>query len=591
MSSTSLPDHPPKNQRTKPSVYLIIAGVIGIYGATFICLPHDGFWINDNGCKFIQMEGMMQSGYRDFSLPWPGNELDPRFSYNPLPTPFGHVVDGKLFGTYSPVFPLLCSLPYRVFGFWGLYILPLAGAVLLIPAVWVLAGMMVTNPADRRIAQTLSAVLTAFCTPIWFYSQTFWEHTPAVCLTTWSIVFWSKYLRSQRSRDLVYAALLCGFAIYLRDELYLLAVAMTVTGCLYSRRTRIDFVLFLAVVSLALLPLWIFQWSALGHPLGFHLRSGQVAWSLSEHLADRRSVLESLLVNCHAEGWISIAVAAPFLLLTLLHPRLSTKTARWLLPAIASYALVGGAAVLHGYLHSQSPIWWTLQANGLFAASPILLLGFFRYKGTSEEADPDPSIRSVQDLIRPVWVLLTLYIVFYVLTTPKNHASGIHWGCRYLLSAFPIFAALAATNMAQWWARSPRICSISFALVSACLVCSILIQIYSLTLLRGRKQYSSELNSIVAARPETIVAATGPFIPQQLFRVFFDKSIFLVHNQRHGRLLFEALDHDGIEELLLLQWSQDRTMLDSRTRLIRDGRLNFMNLSMTNIRLDELLDR
>ena len=87
----------------------------------FACLAHVGFWINDNGLKFVQLQAIEASGYRDYSIPWPGQSIDPEFRLNPLQAPFGWNHEGRLYASYPPTFALLASLPHRVLGAPGLY--------------------------------------------------------------------------------------------------------------------------------------------------------------------------------------------------------------------------------------------------------------------------------------------------------------------------------------------------------------------------------------------------------------------------------------------------------------------------------------
>jgi hypothetical protein len=87
-----------------------------VYAATLALLPAGGLWTVDNGNKRIQVEALLASGFRDFSLPWPGQQLDPELAFNPLPGPFSVVREGRLYSVFSPVFPALSVLPFRVRG-------------------------------------------------------------------------------------------------------------------------------------------------------------------------------------------------------------------------------------------------------------------------------------------------------------------------------------------------------------------------------------------------------------------------------------------------------------------------------------------
>ena len=99
---------------------------------------------------------------------------------------------------------MLASVPYRVLGSPGLYALPLLGGLLTLPAAWLLVGMIVPIGRSRRIAQPLAVGIAALGTPMWFYSLTFWEHTPAVCLTTWSILFAARYTKSGHPQEIAF---------------------------------------------------------------------------------------------------------------------------------------------------------------------------------------------------------------------------------------------------------------------------------------------------------------------------------------------------------------------------------------------------
>ena len=75
-----------------------------VYLATLATTGHGGFWITDNASKFLQLQAIVGSGYSDYSIPWGGAVLDPELRFNPLPAPFTHVVQGRLYSQYPPFF-------------------------------------------------------------------------------------------------------------------------------------------------------------------------------------------------------------------------------------------------------------------------------------------------------------------------------------------------------------------------------------------------------------------------------------------------------------------------------------------------------
>ena len=92
--------NPPHNIHRPYLLILPAAIVVTAYSCTYLLLPNRGFWINDDGCKSIEVQGIIRSSYQSFSIPWPGAELDPAFAFSPLRDPFGHVVDGRLYVQY-----------------------------------------------------------------------------------------------------------------------------------------------------------------------------------------------------------------------------------------------------------------------------------------------------------------------------------------------------------------------------------------------------------------------------------------------------------------------------------------------------------
>src|SRR5262245_14428550 len=80
--------------------------------ATVAPLGKRAFWVIDNAAKFLQLEALVASGYRDSSIPWPGRDLDPEYRMNPMPPPFGVVEGGRLHSFYPPAFAAISSLPW-----------------------------------------------------------------------------------------------------------------------------------------------------------------------------------------------------------------------------------------------------------------------------------------------------------------------------------------------------------------------------------------------------------------------------------------------------------------------------------------------
>ena len=177
-------------QSPLPSVALVAL----VYTITLAALEREGLWAIDNANKLLQLQAILHSGGEDYSLPWPGLTLDPSITYNPIPYLFSHVEEGKLYSVFSPVFALVSAVPYVMLGRPGLYVLPLVASLIMLFGVARLAdrmgfGTRSPSPAANHVA----VLLAGLCTPIWFYSVVFWEHTIAACLCVWSICYIVEY--------------------------------------------------------------------------------------------------------------------------------------------------------------------------------------------------------------------------------------------------------------------------------------------------------------------------------------------------------------------------------------------------------------
>jgi hypothetical protein len=143
-----------------------------VWGAA---LPR-GLFSGDEGIKLAQIQGLDDSGFRDGALLYRGQASDPTNVLHPLKYPgFTYEVDGRLYGTYTLVYPVLATPIYRVAGFAWVWLLSLAGLALMLIAT---ARIAVRVTGDQRIAT--SAVLgVGFATSASLYGCTIFEHTLA----------------------------------------------------------------------------------------------------------------------------------------------------------------------------------------------------------------------------------------------------------------------------------------------------------------------------------------------------------------------------------------------------------------------------
>ena len=267
-----------------------VGGTLGLQTRTV----ENVFYSGDAGLKaLIAMQ--LARGERRLDLDLPAEPWVQRLwdeGLYPLAAPFAYEIDGRHYTQYSYPFPLVSAPLYRLLGWRGLYVLPLAATW----GVWlVLLGLCRALGLGPGIRAAAVATLI-FATPLTFYSATYWEHPLAVFLAFFGL---ARLLRPGPGR-LFLAGVAVGMSAWFREEMLCLAGAVVLLAglsVLFRRRevfrpgatSR-----FLAGMLLTILLSFVGNAVVYGHPLGVHSFSvlhglsaaGRVenAWTLVQRL-------------------------------------------------------------------------------------------------------------------------------------------------------------------------------------------------------------------------------------------------------------------------------------------------------------------
>jgi hypothetical protein len=589
-------------------VRLSLALIAAVYLLTLGLIDRRGFWIVDNAAKFIQMESIVRSGYRDFSIPIAARSIDPDLRLNPVSLPFSRIVDGRVFPVFSPVFAVASSIPYRVLGMDGLYLLPLFFSLLTLGAVARIAELLVRagyprasgildNPPRASPDPAAAVLLAGLCTPLWFYSAVFWEHAIATAFCLWAVWFHLSYLGGKGSRYLALGAALGAAAVWFRDDLYLFC-AVLIAGQVIAVRgrsngTRVRILAIALGVSLAVLvPLWVFQWKAIGRPFGFHLETHLLKTSgLLAHLGQRPRVLYNLLVASHESLIVSLVVAVPLLAASAFRPRVRDRRFRILVPLLALCGVIQTAVALSGYRGPKGPLVALDNSNSLLPGAAILAIGFLTLRSREGGILEEPTGHGVRRLDAARWLgwVSVTYAALYVLIAPELGSRGIHWGNRFLLPLYPLMAIAAAMNIVLWFRGAGKLSAagdvggptrvevsvsdrgsavagrvtgepgktaLTVVLVLA-VAASLGSQIVSIGLLGKMTSFSDRLNTAVEARPEEVIMTDTFWTPQFLHRLFFTRKILLVRSGEQYQYFLGRMQSGGRSEFLYLTGRPD----------------------------------
>jgi hypothetical protein len=557
--------------RANRAVTATIALVGAIYVVTCLLLPSEGAWVVDTANKRMQLQAVIASGFSSFDIPWRGHTVDPSFAFNPIPAPFAVVQDGRLFSQYSPLFATISAPFYLMFGERGLVVLPLLGALVVLAAVARLARAAGLNGPPAAICVAVAGLAT----PLWFYSQVFWEHTLSVACLLWALVFAIGFAREGGKRRLVLLSLCCALSAYVREETLLLFPVIWLLVLRGSRHaTRRAVLGSAAIVLVSLVPLMLFLALATGSLGGHHVQSNLSG--ITTHLMARGRVFYNLFLAVHPDRTMAWLVGLPAVGLLAIRPRLSQGMHRRAFAVLALLALAWGLVYLGRFIASASPFVDLLHANALLAVSPFLLLGLLRRKPTSADA---PS----SDVSNLMWKACLGYALGYFAIAPEISSQGIHWGCRYLLLLYPVLAVLAVEGVASWqllggrrW--SPRVVVVALAATS------VLTQVFSLDLLRRKKLFSQALAGALHSRSETTIVSDIWWAPQEMYSVFQTKAIYYVSSGQSLPQLIQALSNSGVTNVLLATKPGSLPNVEPLFS-VDDFGLNFYTLSFYQYRL------
>jgi len=550
-----------------------LLAVAAVYLGTLCLAPREGMWIVDNENRLLQAEALANADFREYAIPWPGQELDPGFTMNPLrfnpEGTFAAFKDGRLISVFQPAFIVLSALAWKALGAWGLYLLPLGGALLMLAGVRRLALALGQGAQSAHIA----VLIAGLATPAWFYSQVFWEHTTAAALCVWAVVHAVRFLGDRSRRSIAVCCALLAASLFFRDVLVLFAACLLGLLLLRCRDARPRIVATsAAVLGLGVALLLVFQGVTTGRPLGFHagtlLESGE---GPAGHLRSRPLLLYIYFVASHPEQAWSFLLASPFLAAFVLRPRLTASRAAAAVPLWALAAAAAGTAFLAGFLTSPSAPRHMLMANGFFGAAPIVILGLLR----ARDERPDPR-RAAADL---VLAAAALHFVAYCLVAPWAGAVSLHWGGRLLFDLYPLLAVLAAGTLDRWNAAAGRRRSWRTAAIGLLLLVSCAGQVYSIAVLAQKKAYSERLARAVAGFPQKAVVTNVWWVGHEMHATFFARPIFYIRSQEQFDALAARLRARGIDSVLFASRPQPGRA-DGATVRVRDGTWDFYSLDL-----------
>lgn len=531
------------NQKPFIGLYLATFLLIMLYLGFVLVRPAGYFWSIDEGGKFFHMRSILETGDLKTPLIYPYRHFDPQAEFPPFY--YRIPAQDQFYSWWPPGLPLVSIPFYKLFGFIGLYILPvIAGGITAL-----LAGLIThTILPEKHGLAILSILVTGLATPIAFYSQMFWEHTLSMAFFLAALYLILLTVRDNRWRLSLLAGILGAIAVFFRLEL----------------------VIILFGFGLVLL---IWHWR-LAIPYGVGFISAEMVFILVNlQIADAPfGPTATIITNVPALGAAQtngLWFFPRFLFNFPLMYAMDIGTERLVLGTI----LFAFTLVLPFFKRLR--IFAFISALGLFLLSFSVLISPIGYRGVNGFLLVSPHIiigvwcfaqrGYYKDSIFPRLLLgaILIFGLIYLLRMWET-TGGLQWGQRYSLAFYPMLVIASITGIAAEWADAARLYR---WLIAGVYIFGVLVgvgyELRGIASVNILAQYAKETEKYLpsfADRPALITCDINALVPniyweQPLFSILLsDIQTWNEHAQEIGiqefyRLSFDLCFLNNIDEI------------------------------------------
>lgn len=514
------------------------------FTALVLVFPKDSFWITDGGNRFIQLRSLLQTG--QFDVEYPSKSIDPDKTFFPRGGHHFQQRDDAIYSFYPIFFSLIVAPLYRALGGIGLYVLPLVGAFLTL-----IMSCKILNEIGGRQRDGPSILVVAFCTPMFFYSLTFWEHTLAVGFSTLAIYYLLRILNGQHLKwGAVVSGVLLGASTILREEGYIILVAIVVAMSLliFRKRARVRRRLLIHVGlgwGAVMLPNAGFQYAMYGNVLGLHAavyNSMETATLIApwDYIWGKLTNFYVYLFRFHEKALLNYCLVVPLALVTcygLIIPQdaLSRKNIVFVVGVLLSAVLM----VLL-FVH-PNPVVNTLNTQALISGTPFLLVLVFLQREV---------LRASGLGSRFLGVIALVYVVATCLSLNQSDI-GIIWGPRHFLALYPIAVPLVFHGLQRIAGDGKSALFRKLAIVL--FIISALIQMHGVSTLFLKKNATRQLGEKIAQLDESVIVTDVFWLGEELASIFYDKKIMQVESDREMLMLIPKLAEKDIGRFAIVR--------------------------------------
>lgn len=239
---------------------VILAGVLFTLYLQWL-IKDETFFSGDGGLKFVLTKQLSLGNFRfDLDLPavtWVRNLWES--GLYPLGTeePFIYRQFGRYYMPFPYTFPLVTAPLYAIFGFRGLYIIPLFS----LWSIWIGFYIVCQRLKLGSAITAIALAILIFSSPLTMYSAMYWEHTLAVALAFYGVVTVLAPRSGELSRkEAIFSGVLIGLSVWFRGEFLCLVGIMCLLAFAASKLNfAFDLILLLSITIISLFIILRFQ--------------------------------------------------------------------------------------------------------------------------------------------------------------------------------------------------------------------------------------------------------------------------------------------------------------------------------------------
>lgn len=472
------------------------------------------FFISDTGLRYLQIQELIEHGWRTFAVDYPGYRFDPGLRHVPYYDVY-YVINEQLYLSITPFFPFLASLLYAAVGKAGLVLLPVLGGVLTAAAGYFLAryGRL------RHPFVFLWGII--LCTPVLFYSLELWDHTLASGLALSGVALLAYALQQKARWPLIASGILVSLAIGQRGEVIVLAPALAFALLLVTWPRLQATLLYVVGGVIGAVPVALLNYLWVGHPLGLPLAPRLFGYGIPDYYG----VSKALPVVEGTPGTLMLRITHVGRLLFHIERGDSVAAVATLL-AILSVFLLVFALRLRRYR--------TIRVFGLSLVLAVLAYGLWLIRGLEVSlvglvtsfpliafclvsVNSGDNGAGRHNVYRLLAVSAWLFILFSLLLTMVGYGShgGAQWGARYLLPAYPMLLYMAFYSYELLRERVQgqlrQALTVTFA---GLLIVALVFQLGGVRLLlQGKETHRRPLHDLIGSLPTDVILTNMIQVP------------------------------------------------------------------------------